>query len=172
MYCEECQKRPANVHLTKIINGNKIEKKLCDKCALKAQDQLGIAFESQFPFPNILGSILQSEGFSPLGNMAINNTTCDKCNLTYQQFAQAGRMGCEKCYEYFGDRLKHLLKRVHRATSHTGKVPKRSGKKIRLKQEIEKLKVELQQSVYREEFEKAAEIRDVIKELEGKLQGE
>ena len=111
MYCEECQKKPANVHLVKIVNGNKVEKNLCEQCAMKAQDQFGLYFENDFSFPNILGSILQSESFPSLG-INVNNMSCDKCGLTYNQFVNSGRLGCDKCYDYFGERLNSLLRRV------------------------------------------------------------
>ncbi|NMA02683.1 MAG: hypothetical protein GX923_09025 [Clostridia bacterium] len=166
MYCEECQKRPANVHLVKIVNGNKVEKNLCEQCAMEAQDQFGLYFENDFSFPNILGSILQSESFPSLGNINVKNMSCDKCGLTYNQFVKSGRLGCDKCYAYFGERLNSLLRRVQGTTSHTGKLPKRSGSQLRHKQELKRLKDQLKQLVAREEYEAAAELRDRIKELE------
>jgi len=166
MYCEDCQKRPATVHLIKIINGNKIEKHLCEHCAKKRQEQLGIAFLPDFSFSNFLGSMLESEVFTSLGNVPENNFTCDKCGMTYSQFAHSGRMGCNKCYEYFGSKLEPLLKRIHGNIQHVGKIPKRTGEDIRLKQELAEAKMELQKAVFNEEFELAAKLRDRIKELE------
>lgn len=171
MYCEECQKRPANVHIAKIVNGKKIEKNLCEQCALKSQDHFGVYFENDFSFPNILGSILQSDSFPTLNNINTNNVSCDKCGLTYNQFVKSGRLGCDKCYEFFGERLNSLLRRVQGTTSHNGKLPKRSGSQLRHKQEVKKLKDELKQLVSREEFEAAAELRDKIKELEENFKG-
>jgi protein arginine kinase activator len=59
-----------------------------------------------------------------------------------------------------------MLRRIHGKTFHVGKVPKRSGGQIRIKQEIDRLKRELQEAVNAEEYERAAVIRDKIKELE------
>ena len=33
MICQECNQRPAALHFTKIINGEKTEVHLCEKCA-------------------------------------------------------------------------------------------------------------------------------------------
>ena len=33
MICQECNQRPATLHFTKIINGEKTEVHLCEKCA-------------------------------------------------------------------------------------------------------------------------------------------
>lgn len=50
-----------------------------------------------------------------------------------------------------------------------GKVPTRSGGKIKLQKEIEKLKKELQFRIDHEEFEMAAQIRDQIRTLEQQI---
>lgn len=169
MYCEECQKRPANVHVTKIINGNKVEKHLCEQCAQKQQEQIGFAFLPDFSFSNFLGSMLESDGFSPLESISKRDLVCDKCGMTFGQFSKSGRMGCNKCYEYFGNHLEPLIKRIHGNIQHVGKIPRRSGQDIQLKQDITKAKLELQSAVLNEEFEKAAELRDKIKELEKRM---
>ena len=33
MICQECNKRPATLHFTKIINGEKEQFQLCEQCA-------------------------------------------------------------------------------------------------------------------------------------------
>ncbi|MDK2824437.1 MAG: protein arginine kinase activator [Clostridia bacterium] len=166
MFCEECEKRPANVHMTKIINGNKVEKHLCEQCAKKQQDQIGFAIIPDFSFSNILSSMLNVDPFTSFGNVQDNEITCDKCGMTYSQFAKTGRMGCNKCYSFYGNKLEHLLKRIQGNTQHIGKIPKRTGENIRLKQELNNARIELQKAVLNEEFEKAAKLRDKIKELE------
>ena len=35
MYCEVCKKNPATIHYTKVVNGLKEEKHLCEECAAK-----------------------------------------------------------------------------------------------------------------------------------------
>ncbi|MFZ7104376.1 MAG: UvrB/UvrC motif-containing protein [Peptococcaceae bacterium] len=166
MYCEECEKRPAVVHITKIVNGHKIEKHLCEQCAKKQQDQIGFTILPDISFSNFLSSMLDSDSFTPFSNIKAEEIVCDKCGLTYRQFSKIGRMGCDNCYEIYGNKLDHLLKRMHGNVQHTGKIPKRSGEDIRLQKEIKDARLELQKAVAEEEFEKAAHLRDKIKELE------
>ena len=33
MICQECQERPATLHYSKVINGEKTDIHLCEKCA-------------------------------------------------------------------------------------------------------------------------------------------
>lgn len=92
--------------------------------------------------------------------------------MTYSQFSKVGRFGCSSCYKYFNDRLDPLFKRVHGNTTHMGKVPVRVGSHIQAKRKIEGLRQELQQKIAEEEFEKAAKLRDEIRELEKDISSE
>jgi len=172
MYCEECEKRPANVHITKIVNGHKVEKHLCEQCAKKQQDVVGFALIPDFSLSNFLSSMLDTDSFSSFGNLKENEIKCDKCTMTYSQFTKGGRLGCDKCYDLYGSKLENLLKRIHGNVQHTGKLPKRGGEEIRFKQELDTARIELQKAVLNEEFEKAAKLRDRIKELEKRKNSE
>jgi protein arginine kinase activator len=50
-----------------------------------------------------------------------------------------------------------------------GKIPARAGSSIKAKKEVEHLREELQRRVTEEAFEEAAELRDKIRMLEGKI---
>lgn len=52
MLCERCQERPASVHVTRIINGEKTELYLCQECARELQPQLN------FSIPQFLAGLL------------------------------------------------------------------------------------------------------------------
>jgi len=93
---------------------------------------------------------------------------CEKCGMSYEEFQKVGKLGCDNCYNIYGERLKPILKRLHGDVIHKGKVPVKASKSIRVSKEIEKLKEELNMAVRNEEYEKAAEIRDKIKALEAK----
>jgi protein arginine kinase activator len=94
---------------------------------------------------------------------------CRECGLTYEQFHQTGRLGCPDCYHYLAPRLDPLIRRIQGSSYHRGKVPRRGGGNLRVRREIESLRAQLQQLVAQEEFEKAAQIRDRIRNLEGCL---
>lgn len=90
--------------------------------------------------------------------------------MTYEQLTKVGRFGCASCYDTFKEHLKPLLKRLHGGhTDHCGKIPKRIEGNIHLKKELDELKLILKQYVQKEEFEKAAGVRDKIRNLETQL---
>lgn len=164
MICQECGKRPATLHFTKIVNGEKTEFHICEACARERGEMIP-GTPGGFSIHNLLSGLLD---FEPNGGKTAKPTAprCEHCGLTYAQFSKLGRFGCSECYKHFEDRLDPLFKRVHGNTVHTGKVPKRTGGRIQLKREVERLKKELVLCVEQEDFESAARIRDQIKELE------
>ncbi|MBP2242841.1 protein arginine kinase activator [Cytobacillus eiseniae] len=99
-----------------------------------------------------------------------NIVQCDQCSMTFQQFIKLGRFGCANCYKAFGDQLTPILRRLHSGnSSHNGKIPARIGGSLHLKKNIEQLKHQLKEIISKEEFEKAAQIRDEIRLLESQL---
>ncbi|PTM54733.1 UvrB/UvrC motif-containing protein [Desmospora activa] len=175
MQCQECGKRPATLHYTKIINGEKTEFHLCDSCARDKGEQMP-GFDGGFSIHHLLSGLLNMEPSvaegKPRGQTeAPSVLRCPTCGLTYNQFSKIGRFGCSNCYQAFGERLEPLFRRVHGNTSHRGKVPQRTGGKLKLRREIEQLRGELSKRIQNEEFEEAARLRDHIRSLQEKLQG-
>lgn len=169
MLCQECGKKQATLHFTKILNGEKTEFHICESCA-REKGELIPGTPNGFSIHNLLSGLLDFEPSShnPLAAKT-PPTRCEQCGLTYTQFSKVGRFGCSSCYKHFADKLDPLFKRVHGNTFHTGKVPKRSGGLIKYKREIESLKKELLLRIEKEEFEEAAQLRDVIRDLEKKV---
>lgn len=174
MLCQECGKRPATLHFTKIVGGEKNEFHICESCAREKGEGIpGTA--NGFSIHSLLSGLLDFEPANggANGGFAVKQPVrCDKCGLTYAQFSKMGRFGCSRCYSQFGDKVDPILKRVHGSTTHVGKVPKRAGTTIQLKREIETLRRELQERIEREEFENAAQLRDRIRELERNVAAE
>ena len=172
MFCDECKKRSANVHITKIINNDKAELNLCEVCAKKYQQELGLgfSFDSNFFFHKFLAGLLEADCVNANAEQLTKDLKCEKCNTDYDRFQHSGRLGCARCYDIFVNRLNKLLKRVHGSNKHGGKFPKRSGSDLRTKQEIKSLRHKLQSLVSAEEFEKAAEVRDEIRKLERSIE--
>lgn len=168
MKCQECQEKPATLHFAKIINGKKTEMHLCEQCAKSKGD----IFQGQnsFSIHHLLSGFLNFD--KPIkktgtSNFAFTSLKCEKCGMSYEQFAKMGRFGCANCYQTFDSRLDPLLRRVHSGNiSHSGKIPKRGGSHIHHKKNISQLKATLAEYVKEEEFEKAAQIRDEIRSLE------
>ena len=169
MRCEECGERPATVHITRIINNQKSQAHLCEECASKEHNQVGFGwnFLPAISLEKFVAGLLQHEFRQEEreGSLSLPER-CEQCGQTFQEFSQTGRLGCGQCYQSFARRLEPLLHRVHGGVRHTGKVPRRTGGSLLKRQELEKLRSELQSLVIREEFEKAAQVRDRIRDLE------
>jgi len=175
MECERCHQRPATVYLTEIVNNTKKTIRLCENCARKIQAE---SF-SQMPQMNLhsfLSSLLNNEFFgsaaSPAQEDLSEQTRCSSCGITESMFIKQGLLGCGACYSSFGGRLEPVLRRIHGAARHTGKVPERSGGKARIINKIDNLKTRLKEAISREEFEQAALLRDEIRGLENDLKKE
>ena len=89
--------------------------------------------------------------------------------MTYKDFKRTGQIGCSVCYKTFATRLEPLLRRLHGYSKHIGKIPRRAGGNLGLKQEIASLREKIQEYIQEEEYEQAAILRDRIKVLENQL---
>ncbi|MBD0384654.1 UvrB/UvrC motif-containing protein [Paenibacillus sedimenti] len=169
MICQECGKRPATLHFTKIVNGDKNEFHICENCAREKGEMIP-GTSNGFSIHNLLSGLLDFEP-SSVASAKSQSIRCEHCGLTYSQFSKLGRFGCGSCYKSFSEKLDPLFKRVHGNIVHVGKVPKRTGGIIQYKREIDSLKREMMTRIEKEEFEQAAKIRDQIREIEKKIAG-
>jgi protein arginine kinase activator len=164
MLCERCGDHEASVHLTRIINGRKEEVHLCEECARKSS-QLNLD-DNNLSFQSLLSGILNhdflNEESTAFKNNDSNKLICQNCGLSYHEFTKKGLFGCEECFNVFENKLDELFKRIHGNTRHRGKFPLSFKQKLKAKTEITDLKKEMQFAVEKEDFEKAAEIRDKI----------
>lgn len=173
MLCERCGKKQATVYYTEVVNNKQKNLRLCGDCFGQMQPG-GLGFLPQMNLHHFLGSFwnsvsgLQKPVDAPAG---VSTSSCPTCGTPESFFIQKGLFGCDDCYRHFEDRLEPLIRRIHGSCAHTGKIPERTGERARLVRQVEDLKANLRQAIAQEEFEKAAEIRDSIKELGQRLQG-
>lgn len=166
MICEECKQRPASVHFTKIINGEKTETHLCDQCARQRSEQL--LLEPSFTFHNILAGLFEPETMGlPAGQQqVVQRMRCENCGLSFADFRRLGHLGCSECHVVFSQQLEPVLRRIHGSTVHAGKIPARQAGPLRLQRELEGLRQELKEAIGKEDYERAAVLRDRIRLLE------
>lgn len=162
MLCNECGKNDATVHVTHIINGKKTENHLCAECAKKNQSIFNSTFSMENMFSFMLNNAFKGATYLP-------NKGCSNCGMTYEEFKNEGKFGCSDCIETFKSKLMPVVKNVQGYDSHAGKIPKRAGGDYKVQKDIEKLRQELKQMIDQEEYEKAAQLRDKIRDMESKL---
>lgn len=189
MNCQNCGENEANIRYTQIINGVKKQMNLCEKCA----KELGIDdmnFNMPISFSSFLGDMLDIYDDSIPSLINPKTLTCTKCNMTYDDFLETGKFGCEDCYEVFKTKLDPLLKNIHGANRHVGRIgsfnnssesfenvensknDKINEKNLKVqkneKSKIEELQERLKQEIKEERYEDAAKTRDEIKKLNNK----
>lgn len=166
MLCQKCKAKEANTHVKSVVNGEYEEYMLCSDCA-KELGYTNVFSDMHSDFNSILGSL-----FSNALPAKSETTRCPLCGSTYHEISKSGQVGCAKCYEVFLSELMPSIKRIHSNTSHNGKKPfttvKRLEEKTTSKTEtLQQLKSQLEQAVEEQNFELAAQLRDKIREMEG-----
>lgn len=171
MLCDDCKKNQACVHLTQISSTEKIDRHLCEECA-KKYGELIFNPDQKFSVNDFLAGIFNN-GLDSIGDVSQPKTAvCPSCGMSYRDFSRTGKIGCSDCYMAFGKRLEPLLRRIHGANSHIGKVPRRSGGEIAFRQRVAAMRKALGAHVANEEYEQAADLRDQIKALEKQIQAQ
>lgn len=170
--CQECHERPATLHFTQVINGNKTEVHVCEHCAYEKgymsqnHDSLSLhnLLSGLFNFDSVSFSESKAQ---PSSRQHQQGLKCDKCGLTYQEFTRVGKFGCAHCYKTFDEKLNPIFRRVHSGnTLHDGKVPERTGGTLKVRRQIEEQKRILKHLIEQEEFEEAAKVRDQIRSMQ------
>jgi len=103
-----------------------------------------------------------------LNSAAFQDQVCQGCGLRFVDFEHAGLLGCPQCYTSFMENLMLMLQRIHGSHKHIGSRPVNMRKRYH-SQNIGKLKLELTAAIATEQYEKAAELRDIIKDMERQL---
>ena len=168
MLCQNCKKREAVVHLTKIVNNEKTALSLCKECAA-AKGFHSPLDNMPFPLAEILSTMAATVS-TPKGSEPKEEITCPQCGMTFDDFTRQGRFGCGGCYKAFRNRLEPIMRKIHGSSLHRGGVPTshngESGESIPIPvKEEERLEEELKKAIDSEEFERAADIRDKLKAI-------
>ena len=188
MKCENCGNNEANVRYTQIINGVKKEMHLCEECARELGIGADLSFNMSMDIPSFFGEIFDEYNnlnLLPSFGTTLKEEKCNKCGMTYDEFASTGRFGCPSCYDIFSYRLDPILKSIQGNNRHVGRKSRTidSGivkkmeeqkeelktkvqEKVKEKDKISELKNNLKKAVKEERYEDAAKLRDEINSLE------
>ena len=157
MKCQECGERRATVHLTDFVDGKAVQKHLCEECYGKKDGMPPLTTTGVFA--QILNSLAPELA-------KVGSRECPDCGINYLEFRQTLMLGCPRDYEVFAEPLDDLLERIQGARSHVGKMPRGAAQSGLRGPRLQVLRRELDEVVKKENFEKAAALRDEIRELE------
>lgn len=165
--CSICKEKPATVFLSKISSENKKQDlNLCDACAkAKGVDTDPTGFlVADADIMLGLGASLEIEQAAAGAELK-----CPRCGFTQADFKKSGRLGCPECYVAFAEGLAGLLKSMHKGTRHVGKAPEALRMTRENADRLKLLQAKLAKAIKDENYEQAAQLRDEIKQLGGRL---
>ena len=189
MLCQICKKNPATIHVQEIVNGEKHLMHFCQECAEKKAGlqpfienlDLGKIIKEMFEGSAADG---KEEGSGEEGSG--DKLVCGNCGWTMEQLRKTGRFGCPECLRIFFPLIKDELSEMQHKLRHEGRVPPGAAPLRNRKKKsssapdpdeakriaLAGLKKDLAESVRREEYELAAELRDRIAALEKEMRRE
>ena len=172
MICEMCKKKDATIFIKEVVLGKTKTYALCDDCMKKHKETM---IPSNIQIDKLIQSLIS---FADEETKKINKKEkitkkqktkrCENCLSTYDEVILAASPGCEECYKYFENEIMNILKKVSNEKIHVGKMPskKNTSEELNDKDElIRKYKLELNDAISCEDFEKAAKLRDEIRKL-------
>ncbi len=168
MKCQHCDK-PATFHITELTSGKPQELHLCEDHAREYLTQSNAEPASATSMASVLAHQMAQQ--MAVGQTAeelaqLDQTACPVCGITFYDFRSQGRLGCPYDYIAFQSQLEPLILNVHGELEHVGKTPSRSGKGTEERTQLIRLRREMAEAVRAEEYERAKELRDKIRNIE------
>jgi len=165
MFCQLCKENPVTVKISHVINEKKIELALCQQCA----ENKGVD-SSLSGLPKVFGNlVMQLLGHDDNVTEIRNDLHCAGCGLSWESFQKTGLLGCEVCYQTFGEDLNRILRKIHGSVKHIGDRPS-SLRSVVDDSELKRVKIELDAAIANEDFELAAQLRDLVRDAERGLE--
>ncbi len=151
--CDRCD-QPAIYHDVRIVDGVHSTTHLCAEHALDAGVNLG---------PIDLSIVLETTELAPETSSA---KSCPDCGMTIAQYKNSSLLGCPTCYVTFQEELRPIIGKVQNNNfQHVGRVPSLLNIDIDRQLQIRRLLKKLKSAVTKEDYEKAATLRDQLREL-------
>ena len=175
MLCQKCGKNEATTYYEYTINGQKTQIYLCPQCAHEAGldhfypfGQWGVG---NWQLPNLSNLFFPSglQGISEGRPAGTGGRVC-ACGTTEEEVRRTGRPGCPECYNTFRDLFEPMVRRIHGSAKHTGSAPQNI--EVSQQAKLQRLNAELGDAIAKQEFEKAAQLRDQIKAIQPQEGGE
>lgn len=184
--CQLCPSPQATVHLTELsADGTRSEVHVCRECVAR----LGLALDNPPPLAPLLVQIqAMVQAGEAVESVSVpapaDGEACPHCGLEFTAYAQSNLFGCADCYHTFAPQVAELVQRYHGATRHVGRVPGGMTSTAPIDDEIllaqraaeqrliakhsarHSLTLALAEAVAREQFERAAALRDQLATLD------
>ena len=151
MLCDKCKQREANIHIKQSINGVTTERNLCETCA-REEEGLMNAFSMDHFFNDLFATSLLKRGSRRVGSMF---DMSPQIPASGKGGHDAEIVGVDQPFESGVE-----LPKINLAPKKQEEGKEEAGK--------DGLKAQLEQAIKEENYEKAAEIRDLMKKKKEK----
>jgi protein arginine kinase activator len=185
MLCDNCGKNEVEVLIRQVIDEEVKTLNLCRSCA----EEMGF-ISSIIPSITISFSIGESaprqkkirKTQTRRREQPIESMRCPTCGSDFSSFRETGILGCPDCYESFRVPLGIYLHKTQGAESHwvasdafreigvadaTDRRIDAATERKETRGNIAKLTLELNEAISREDYERAAQLRDMLAPLVG-----
>ena len=187
MLCDLCKKNEATIHIQQVAPGEKKVMHICSECASsRFQNSLQASidpFELAEMFHEILSERMKTQREkqkNDAGDKAVQALSsqlyppCGGCGWTLEKLQTSRQVGCAGCYDHFRQAIEAALPENHCGIFHKGKIPGAHPAEEECAiaagcMKLAEAQTALADAVMREDFEKAAELRDAIQFLQKKL---
>ncbi len=189
--CQICGK-PAHVFLTQVVNSEMTELSLCEICAKDRGffDPTALAMaEEHFPEAvkkkveelarEIADKLKKNEDLLSLEPTmerqarAHTRKLCPHCGFKLETIAATGRVGCPECYAFFRHDLAKIAKELNFGDDIVDEIrkpdsaaPQPHSAAVPVAQRRKILQTQMKKAIIREDYERAALLRDELKKLE------
>lgn len=170
MLCERCHAHPATVHMVQVVNGHRKEEHLCSECAEKEhvfQKEQSFFGHGFFDSPldhffggSVLGHLLED----PFGTRTLE----DQGGGQFIEVSPEKLPKNEDGYDRFKEAIRPSFQKGKNEIPVNEPKAKEKADAPAESEELQALRKELKSCVDREDFERACEVRDKIKAIEGK----
>lgn len=154
MKCENCGKNEVTFVYQSNINGNVTEKHLCSECAEKLGYTRKIAAHSQRMMQNFFGNSFFDDFFSSMPSLIsrMNRMLEDPFDDFFTDMPALGAAPAQQ--------------QEQPQQKQDSLVGKEEQSRFAYMRQLNALRIEMKKAVHQENFERAAELRDQIKDLE------
>jgi len=161
MKCEICGGRDAVIHIQQVIGKERVDLHLCEECAIErgitsSQDRIELSIS------NLINGLVDVRK----KKKSAAAQACPRCGSTWETVGRREKMGCPECYTTFHREIRQHLRKMLGKSQHRGRLPRRLSTYKTFLVDMVKLKEGLEEALKREDYEKAARLRDRIRDLE------
>ncbi len=164
MICDRCKKNQANIFYTVLIEGRAQEVHLCYECANEIMEEnFKVAGGEDF-LNNLVKNIFNFTSNQEEEDEDLD-IECSHCHTRYGEYRKTGVVGCEFCYSVFKPVIVSNLEKSQGSSYHRGNIPPSAIDTTNLIRRERELMGDLNIAISMEDYEKAADVRDKLKEL-------